>query len=154
MKLEELRTLEDVQAFLEGAQAVVFEVAATKAVRYRWIERILIRFSYSKLSKKQRGWVIRLLMKVSGYSRQQVTRLVQRYRQIPHARHSHWQIRAESRSADRTFIDYFVDWDRRLSEDRLMINLPKNESSSRGGMLLSESVPSAVGREFCSMPVS
>ena len=80
MKLEELRTLEDVQAFLEGTQAVVFEVAETKAVRYRWIERILIRFSYSKLSKKQRGLVIRLLMKVSGYSRQQVTRLIQRYR--------------------------------------------------------------------------
>ena len=35
MKLEELRTLEDVQAFLEGAQTLVFEVAATKAVRYR-----------------------------------------------------------------------------------------------------------------------
>ena len=51
MKLEELRTLEDVQAFLEGTQAVVFEVAESKAVRYRWIERILIRFSYSKLSK-------------------------------------------------------------------------------------------------------
>ena len=80
MKLEELRTLEDVQAFLEGTQAVVFEVAESKAVRYRWIERILIRFSYSKLSKKQRGLVIRLLMKVSGYSRQQVTRLIQRYR--------------------------------------------------------------------------
>ena len=74
MKLEQLRILEDVQAFLEGTQAVVFEVAQTKTVRCRWIERILIRFSYSKLSKKQRGSAIRLLMKVSGYSRQQVTR--------------------------------------------------------------------------------
>ena len=48
MKLEEPRILEDVRAFLEGTQAVVFEVAQTKAARYRWIERILIRFSYSK----------------------------------------------------------------------------------------------------------
>ncbi len=80
MKLEEIRTLEDVQAFLEGTQAVVFEVIDSKAVRYRWIERVLIRFNYSKLSKKQRGLVIRLLMKVSGYSRQQVARLVKCHR--------------------------------------------------------------------------
>ena len=91
MKLEDLGTLEDVEAFLEGTQAVVFEVEAVKAVRCRWIERILIRFSYSKRWKKQRGLVIRLLMKVSGHSRQQVTRLIQRYRQNPHAKHSHWQ---------------------------------------------------------------
>ena len=43
MKLEEIRTLEDVQAFLEGTQAVVFEVIDSKAARYRWIERVLIR---------------------------------------------------------------------------------------------------------------
>ncbi len=126
MNLEELRTLEDVEAFLEVTQAVVFEVAQTKAVRYRWIERILIRFSYSKRSKKQRGWVIRLLMKVSGYSRQQVTRLIQRYRQVPHAKHSHWQMRAESRSADRTFINFFIDSNRVLSEERIRELLPTN----------------------------
>ena len=88
MKPEELRTLEDVWAFPEGTQAAVFEVAQTKAVRYRRIERISIRFSYSKLSKKQRGLVIRLLIKVSGYSRQQVPRLIQRYR----ADEFHWQL--------------------------------------------------------------
>ena len=55
MKLEDLRTLEDMGAFPEGTQTAVFEAAQTKAVRCRWIERILIRFSYSKLSKKQRG---------------------------------------------------------------------------------------------------
>ena len=91
MRLEDIGTLEDVQAFLEGAQAVVFKVAETKAVRYLWIERILIRFSYSKLSNRQRGWVIRLLMKVSGYSRQQGTRSIQRHHQTPHAKHSYWQ---------------------------------------------------------------
>ena len=35
MKLEDLGTLEDVEVFLEGTQAVVFEVAQTKAVRCR-----------------------------------------------------------------------------------------------------------------------
>ena len=78
MKLEELRTLEDVRRVPEGTQAAEFEVAQTKAVRYRRVEPILIRFSYSMPSKKQRGFVIRLLMKVSGYSREQVTRLIQR----------------------------------------------------------------------------
>ena len=42
IKLEDLRTVEDVQAFLEGAQAVVFEVVDSEAVRYRWVERILV----------------------------------------------------------------------------------------------------------------
>ena len=35
MKLEELKTLEDVQAFLDGTQAVTFEVVDSKVVRYR-----------------------------------------------------------------------------------------------------------------------
>ena len=126
MKLEDLGTLEDVEAFLEVTQAVVFKVEAAKAVRYRRIERILIRFSYSKRSKKQRGLVIRLLMKVSGYSRQQVTRLIQRDCQNPHAKHSHWQIRAESRSADLTFIEFFIDSNRVLSEERKREFLPTN----------------------------
>ncbi len=80
MTLEQIKTLEDVQAFLEGTQAVVFEVADTKAARYRWIQRMLIRFDYAKLSKSARGLVIRFLMKVSGYSRQQITRLIKHYR--------------------------------------------------------------------------
>ena len=108
MKLVDLGTLEDVETFLEGTQALVSEVAQTQAVRYRWIERILIRFSYSKRSTKQRGWVIRLLVKVSGYSRQQVTRLIQRHRQIPHAKHSHWQIRTESRSASEPSSNFLL----------------------------------------------
>ncbi len=80
MKLEELKTLENVQAFQESTQAVVFEVVDSKAVRYRWIEHFLRRFRYARLSKKQRGLVTGLLMKISGYSRQQVIRLVKRYR--------------------------------------------------------------------------
>ena len=120
MNLEELRTLEDVEAFLEGAQAVVFEVAQTKAVRDRWIEHILIRISYSKLSTKQRGWVIRLLMKVSGYSRQQVTQLIQRYCQNPHAKHSHWQTMCRVSLHRPNLHRFFIDSNRILSEERIM----------------------------------
>ena len=103
MKLEELKTLESVQLFLEGTQAVVFEVASTKAERYRWIERMLIRFDYIKLSKRQRGLIIRFLVKVSGYSRQQVTRLIRRYR-------DQGRVRYESTGGNR-FVRRYTDED-------------------------------------------
>ena len=43
MNLNDLTTLEDVEAFLEGTRAVVFEVGGSKAERYRWIEETLKR---------------------------------------------------------------------------------------------------------------
>ena len=37
MKLEELKTLEDLRAFREDTQSVVFEVVGTKTERYQLI---------------------------------------------------------------------------------------------------------------------
>jgi hypothetical protein len=42
---------------------------------YNWIERTLNRFCYSLLSKKEKLLVLRYLMQLSGYSRQQMTAL-------------------------------------------------------------------------------
>ena len=68
------------RAFLGGAQRVAFEVASDKDARYGWIRKTLIQFRYLELRKPDKGVVIRYLVKVSGYSRQQVTRLVKQYR--------------------------------------------------------------------------
>ncbi|MGI9295492.1 MAG: integrase catalytic domain-containing protein [Pseudomonadales bacterium] len=65
---------------MEGTQPVAFEVASDKNSRYRWIQRTLVKFHYLTLSKQDKGVLIRYLMKVSGYSRQQITRLVKQYR--------------------------------------------------------------------------
>ncbi len=74
----ELTTLEQVRCFLEGTQPLAFEICG-KDESYAWIERTLFRFHYRRLNRADRGLVIRYLMKVSGYSRQQVTRLIRQY---------------------------------------------------------------------------
>ena len=79
MNAEELKTIEQLRAFLNGTQPVAFEVAGNKDARYRFIQGTLVRFRYRQLGKADKGVVIAYLMKVSGYSRQQITRLVAQY---------------------------------------------------------------------------
>ncbi|PIR11167.1 MAG: integrase, partial [Gammaproteobacteria bacterium CG11_big_fil_rev_8_21_14_0_20_46_22] len=73
-------TIEQLNAFLAGTQRVAFEVAGDKDACYQWIQKTLLRFHYQALNRQGKGVLIRYLMKVSGYSRQQVTRLVKQYR--------------------------------------------------------------------------
>lgn len=80
MKLEDLVSISQLSEFLSGTQAVAFSVVGNKDVCYRWIQAELVKFSYLILLKQDKGVVIRYLMKVSGYSRQQITRLINQYR--------------------------------------------------------------------------
>lgn len=65
--------------FLAGSQAIAFAVASGKDERYQCIEEILRRFRYTRLKRHDKGIVIRFLIKISGYSRQQITRMIRRY---------------------------------------------------------------------------
>ena len=76
MNDEQLHTLADLQAFLDGTMAVDFAVAAE--ARYDFIARTVRRFGYACLKRAGKGVVLRFLERVSGYSRQQLTRLVKR----------------------------------------------------------------------------
>ena len=80
MKLDDLTTVDQLADFLSGTQAVAFAVISDKDAGYRWIQDELARFSYLACSRRDKGVVIRYLMKVSGYSRQQMTRLTGQYR--------------------------------------------------------------------------
>ncbi|MDN5872473.1 MAG: hypothetical protein L0H73_17395 [Nitrococcus sp.] len=60
MNAEELKTVEQLSAFLNGTQPVAFAVAGDKDACYRWIERTLVRFGYRGLSKADKGAVIGL----------------------------------------------------------------------------------------------
>jgi len=71
-----LQTLDQVRAFLKGTAAVAFSVAASE--RYEFVARTVRRFGYARLKRADKGVVLRFLRRVSGYSRQQLTRLVQR----------------------------------------------------------------------------
>jgi transposase InsO family protein len=76
MNDRQLNTLGQLQAFLDGTMAVDFAVAAE--ARYDFIARTLQRFGYRHLPRAGKGVVLRFLERVSGYSRQQLTRLVKR----------------------------------------------------------------------------
>ena len=79
MKLDHLTTTTQLQDFLLGSQAIIFAVATTKDERYHFVWDILRRFNYTELARKDKGVVIQFLIKVSGYSRQQLTRMIKRY---------------------------------------------------------------------------
>ena len=80
MKLEDLTTIDQLTNFLSGTQAVAFSVISDTDACYRWIQGELVKFRYLKLPRQGKGVVIRYLMKISGYSRQQLTRLIAQYR--------------------------------------------------------------------------
>ena len=79
MEAARLHTIAQVRAFLDGATEIAFRVP--KAERYRFIERVLKRFGYASQGRVGKGVRLRYLARITGLSRQQVTRLVRRYRQ-------------------------------------------------------------------------
>ena len=79
MKLNKLTKIEEIQGFLDGTQAIAFSVSETHQGRYNCISDLLKRMDYQHLKRQDKGVMLRFLMKVTGYSRQQITRLVQRY---------------------------------------------------------------------------
>jgi transposase InsO family protein len=80
MKLQDLKTVDQLRDFLCGTQAVAFSIISDKDDCYRWIQGELVKFRYLRCSRQDKGVVMRYLIKVSGYSRQQLTRLVAQYR--------------------------------------------------------------------------
>jgi len=75
----QLQTVERVREFLEGSEAVEFR-GLTAQEKYYWIEEVLIRFSYPRLKRAEKGVIRRYLQKVTGYSRSQVSRLIAEYK--------------------------------------------------------------------------
>jgi len=76
MNDSKLQTLDQVRAFLNGTVTVEFSVTANE--RYDFVARTVRRFGYARLKRADKGVVLRFLQRVSGYSRQQLTRLVGR----------------------------------------------------------------------------
>ena len=79
MEAARLHTIAQVRAVLDGATEIAFRVA--KAERYPFIERVLTRVGYASQGRIGKGVLLRYLARITGLSRQQVTRLVRRYRQ-------------------------------------------------------------------------
>jgi len=80
MNDSQLTTLDQIQAFLAGTAPVVFAPKSEDAARYRFIAGVLARFGYGRLGRADKGLLRRYLVRTTGYSRQQVTRLVKQFR--------------------------------------------------------------------------
>lgn len=79
MQRAENLTLDEMRRFLDGSEEIQF-AAESKADMYKWIGKVLQARDYERLGKAERGLVKRFLEKVSGRSRAQLTRLVERWR--------------------------------------------------------------------------
>lgn len=75
LNTEPLRTLDDVRAFLAGSLTVEFTAPSGPDQR-AWIARTLHRFGYRTRGRRDRGLVRALLLKATGVSRAQMTRLI------------------------------------------------------------------------------
>ena len=80
LQTQRVQTLSQVRRIVEGNEAVDF-VVADRASAYEFIRRTLAQFDYEALGKKDRGVVKAYLLKMTGRSRSQITRLVKQYRQ-------------------------------------------------------------------------
>lgn len=80
MQNPEEMTLEQMQALVESSRAVRFSIEGREAV-YGLLVRVLKKQHYAEQSREQRGIVRRFLVKVSGWSRAQITRLIGQWMQ-------------------------------------------------------------------------
>ena len=55
MNINDLTTIEQLEQFLTGTQAIAFLVASNKREIYRDIQRTLVRFRYPTLNKGSKG---------------------------------------------------------------------------------------------------
>jgi hypothetical protein len=90
MNDERLQTLEQVREFIKGNRAVEFKGLNARE-KYTWTEEVLKRFRYQKLRKDGKGLIKGYLLKVTGYSRAQLTRLIGLYQQSGHVQAAKYQ---------------------------------------------------------------
>ena len=80
LDIERLRTLDEVRDFMVGSASVDFR-SVDRADAYGFVRRFLVRSRYLRLSRSDKGLVRRFLVKATGFSRAQVTRLITQYRE-------------------------------------------------------------------------
>jgi len=77
---KEIRTLEQVKQFVDSSQGIDFNGLNLKE-KYQLIEEVLKKFKYQWLKRNGKGILRRYIEKVTGYSRSQAARLVERYQE-------------------------------------------------------------------------
>ncbi len=75
----------ELQTFLQASDALTF-TGHSRQETYAWIEQTLRRYDYLSRPRRQKGLLRRYLLKISGFSPAQLTRLIAQYRRTGHVR--------------------------------------------------------------------
>lgn len=94
-------SFQEIEKFLKGSSKLSFK-GINKKESYQWIEDILDAYNYANLNRSEKGIIRAFIIKVSGYSRAQSTRLILHYNQkgiiekIKYERHKFQQTYCDS----------------------------------------------------------
>jgi hypothetical protein len=83
-------SLEQIRSFLEASEEIEFEAANREEV-YQWITQTLCQQEYRKQNRRVKGMLRRYIIKMTGLSRAQVTRLIGRYREAGSVGERHYR---------------------------------------------------------------
>ena len=80
MNVSRLETIEQIKEFLDGTAAVAFSNTTDPSALRAFVTTVLLRYRYFQLSKGPRGVLFAYLQRLTGYSRQHLSRLIGQYR--------------------------------------------------------------------------
>jgi hypothetical protein len=80
MNETKLKSVAQLRSFLQGSAEVQFQPCGEDVQRYTFISAVLKRVDYARLGRADKGVVRAYLLRTSGYSRAQLTRLLRRAR--------------------------------------------------------------------------
>ena len=80
MNYSRLETIEQIREFLAGTADVAFSIPADESTLRAFVAAVLKRFRYFGLTKAQRGVLYAYMRRLTGYSRQHLSRLIAQYR--------------------------------------------------------------------------
>ena len=75
------RAIEQIREFLDGTADIVFSNPTDAFALRAFVETVLRRYRYFRLSKGPRGVLFAYMQRLTGYSRQHLSRLITQYRE-------------------------------------------------------------------------
>lgn len=81
MNDSQIQTIPQIEQFIQSSEGISFR-GKSKVEIYEWIEKALIKYKYIKLRKKEKGLIHQYMMKMTGYSRAQINRLILQYKKM------------------------------------------------------------------------
>jgi hypothetical protein len=80
MNESRLETIEQIREFLACTADVAFSIPTDESTLRAFVTSVIRRLHYFRLAKAQRGIVFAYLRRLTGYSRQHLSRLIAQYR--------------------------------------------------------------------------